>query len=63
MELLGGVQGVAQFGGWSLIEVKFLKAELFLAVFEADQADSSFFGLFCDHKNDLEQFLTLLLLG
>ena len=63
MELLGGVEGVAQFGSWSLIEIKFLKAELFLAIFEADQADSSFFGLFCDHENDLEQFLTLLLLG
>ena len=63
MELLGGVEGVAQFGGWSLIEVQFLKAELLFAVFEADQADSSFFGLFCYHENDLEQFLTLFLLG
>ena len=63
MELLGGVEGVAQFGGWSLIKVQFLKAELLFAVFEAYQADSSFFSFICHHENDLEQFLALFLLG
>ena len=63
LEFLGGVEGVAQFWGFSLIEVEFLKAELFLAIFEADQPNSSLFSFTLNHENDLEQLLSLLLPG
>ena len=63
LEFLGGVEGVAQFWGFSLIEVEFLKAELFLAIFEADQPNSSLFSFTLNHENDLEHFLSFLLPG